>query len=1644
MRWFGGIALALAQSYTYGDEWYNPNLTYRKLLTWADGVYRVYGSELNLPPTAHPDRLHLIFRGREVPMYVYNAGDPSVFEATDYVEFWGQQNDGWVDTPLYRHPLTLRKDPNGYANPFVNLNTDTAAYFLTWDNTPGLRLQEYQASDLSSLPLRLWGWYASQRIFGRGSLNASYFSGPGGLFVGGYEFHNNPQFISGEGWGGSSGTFSTSFPTPYAVPTATPFSYFEARHATTDFSGGHTISWKIGNHTPMQYTFYAPALLTPRFAFPTSALSSPTTAINFTLENTYSRSHVFFYYQITYPRAWQFDTSDTLIYMGLKANGTAYRLELQNFPADPSSNAVFVYDFLNGYKIPAVHVGGIWQVGLPAGVDSFALTFVRQSGFRKVRVVTPQLAFWGSSTHGADFVIITHRSLASSAAQYATYRDTFSGNPLRSVVVFTDEIYDEFGYGSANATAIRNFCKAALDRWNPKPRFFLLWGEAFWWARASRFAYKLYPNYRALLDFNLVPSFGHPSSDYGYVSDFYGDGDLTLKAAIGRVTVFSNQEGEAYLAKIRAYEQLDPAAAWLKWGVHLGGGENLAEQSLIGNYLQQAQSIFEAPPYGGRIVYYQKSSGGMQPPPGAPSVQERVDSGVVILQTFGHSAGDLFDVALYEPVEYQNYGRPPFIIVNGCYQGGFDYASPGGTALNYRTNHGERFILLPQRGCIAYMAGSGSGFIGPLGVQTRELYRVLFRDSLHLSVGRAIQEMWKRRLNFNVNAFDYYHLCMSNLLGDPAVRLQLPQKPDLAISSQDMEVASTTLESDSFYVGLRIWQRGLLTPDSFTIQITHRALAAGQSWTYRFRKAFYAFKDSFVFRLPLPRIAAGPNALDVFVDAEEEIPELREDNNTVRQWGFYISSPKPLLLYPWEFAVINKDSIGLIAGTYQASTFSPQGYYFEIDTSYLFNSPFVHRSPLIQGTTVYGQWVLPFRLQDSVVYYWRARLAGQPDTQWAYASFQYLPGDYEGWGQSRLPQFKDNRFEGLKVNLPYGGWSFVPFSKLLEVNQTPYPGGERKIYMLDGNVLNGAGDPWFPRPCIFVGAIEPKLLTPYYYPNYHNYWRPLYFDASNPQPFYDSLLRWLSAFPPQTYVVLLLSPGHTPSTWPALLRYKLESVGASPALWNLTPNQRYVALGRVGAAPATALEVITPDSVGAYLRTQLTSNFPVGRMESPPIPPAFRWYDYLWKYHKSDGRDTAHSWVIGQRADGTQDTLYAAVGSGTYSLTHVQGYSTLRLKAILRDTLAYTAPPFRYWYVFFEPLPDFAVDPTVAWRFVRDTVQEGETLSLVLGLKNLSYVAARESIYVEFWVRNAQGGENLLATRLFRPLGSGDTLLMHLRFSSVGLVGANLLRILVNPGPRQAERTLANNYWEKTFYVRGDEMNPIVDVLFDGRKIQDGDIVSPSPLIVIEAKDENRYLLMQDTSSVEVRLRKADERSLGERIFYASGKLRFSPATSADNRARIEYRPDRLENGEYILSVQAWDKSRNRSGNQPYQVRFRVINESTITPVINFPNPFSTATRFYYELTGSELPEVFQIHIYTMSGRLVKVIDLKALGEVRIGRNVTAYAWDGTDEFGDRLANGVYLYRVVIRMPGSKALPLREVGAEKYFEKGWGKMVLMR
>ena len=71
----------------------------------------------------------------------------------------------------------------------------------------------------------------------------------------------------------------------------------------------------------------------------------------------------------------------------------------------------------------------------------------------------------------------------------------------------------------------------------------------------------------------------------------------------------------------------------------------------------------------------------------------------------------------------------------------------------------------------------------------------------------------------------------------------------------------------------------------------------------------------------------------------------------------------------------------------------------------------------------------------------------------------------------------------------------------------------------------------------------------------------------------------------------------------------------------------------------------------------------------------------------------------------------------------------------------------------------------------------------------------------------------------------------------------------------------------------------------------------------------------------------------------------------------------------------------------------------------NHPNPFRQRTTFVYEL--SRYVDRVEIHIYTQSGRLIRRLD-----DVPTRQGYNETVWDGQDQEGRILPNGIYFYTV--------------------------------
>ena len=126
-----------------------------------------------------------------------------------------------------------------------------------------------------------------------------------------------------------------------------------------------------------------------------------------------------------------------------------------------------------------------------------------------------------------------------------------------------------------------------------------------------------------------------------------------------------------------------------------------------------------------------------------------------------------------------------------------------------------------------------------------------------------------------------------------------------------------------------------------------------------------------------------------------------------------------------------------------------------------------------------------------------------------------------------------------------------------------------------------------------------------------------------------------------------------------------------------------------------------------------------------------------------------------------------------------------------------------------------------------------------------------------------------------------------------------------------------------------------------------------------------------------------------------------------------------------------------------YNINFKVVRESSLSNIYPYPNPFTTSMKFVYTLTGDQVPDYLKIQILTVTGNIVREITKEELGQIKIGNNISDFTWDGTDQYGDQLANGVYLYKVVAKINGED-IDHYETDGDKFFQEGIGKIYLMR
>jgi hypothetical protein len=381
-------------------------------------------------------------------------------------------------------------------------------------------------------------------------------------------------------------------------------------------------------------------------------------------------------------------------------------------------------------------------------------------------------------------------------------------------------------------------------------------------------------------------------------------------------------------------------------------------------------------------------------------------------------------------------------------------------------------------------------------------------------------------------------------------------------------------------------------------------------------------------------------------------------------------------------------------------------------------------------------------------------------------------------------------------------------------------------------------------------------------------------------------------------------------------------------------------------------------------------------------------------------------------------------------------------------------PQLRQWLVTYRGLPEGVVrrDSVPAATYAAATLVRQATtgtgkIKFDVKFQNVSEVAFQAPLKARVRLRNTNTSTVVTTTEatFAGALAARATATIPVEIDMVGRFGTFAIEVFVNPELQPEQLYTNNELLLEPFTVLDNNVPPTLDVAFDGRHILNGDIVSPMPVINIQLNDEDKLRHINDRSVFTVTLLKPGA-TVPVLVDLNAANVSFSVDKTNGSVAKLEYRPGLnapLPDGMYTLRVQGRDPSNATAGSQDFQVKFEVVNASKITNVYPYPNPVVSKARFVFTVTGQELPRNMKIQIMTVTGRVVREIFMNELGPLHIGNNITDFAWDGTDTYGDRLANGTYLYRVSLDDPDGQ-FGRRETGGDKAFKNDWGKLVLMR
>jgi hypothetical protein len=208
-----------------------------------------------------------------------------------------------------------------------------------------------------------------------------------------------------------------------------------------------------------------------------------------------------------------------------------------------------------------------------------------------------------------------------------------------------------------------------------------------------------------------------------------------------------------------------------------------------------------------------------------------------------------------------------------------------------------------------------------------------------------------------------------------------------------------------------------------------------------------------------------------------------------------------------------------------------------------------------------------------------------------------------------------------------------------------------------------------------------------------------------------------------------------------------------------------------------------------------------------------------------------------------------------------------------------------------------------------------------------------------------------------------------------------------------------------------DNEGPRIMIFLNDEKFVNGGITNQNPVLIVKFSDSSGI----NTAGTGIGHDIIATLDNDNRKYFILNDF-YQGDLNSYQQGIVRFQLPELTPGTHSIKIKAWDVLNNSN---EMILEFIVANDEApeLKHVLNYPNPFTTKTQFWFEHNKPGQPLDVCIQIMTITGRVVRTIKQIILTD---GNRSAEIDWDGKDEFGNKLGRGVYIYRLSITTTGKK------------------------